>query len=162
MRIAGHGISIELPAGWEGRISQRAQGGPVLHAATFALRQSDGDFGAAATGRMRSGDVFAALLEYRDEDKIRPGVGLFQDIGQPTPAPHEFSAMQLQVTRPGQFGWQRFFTADRRTSCLYAVVQPGAEGVDVLVGALASVLATIERAQRSPVLTGGAPAPSSS
>ncbi len=153
MRLAGHGLAIELPGGWEGRISQRAPGGPVLHVATFPLRASDGDYGAAATGRMGGDDVFAALLEFRDPGRIRPGVGLFEQIGQPLPAPREFSPRQLQVTRPRQFGWQRFFTADGRTSCLYAVVQLGAASIDVLVGALRPVLATVERttpAARSP------------
>ncbi|MFZ0041563.1 MAG: hypothetical protein WAK93_09670, partial [Solirubrobacteraceae bacterium] len=64
MRIAGHGVSVNVPSGWEGRITQRRGGGPVMHVATFALRGSDGDYGAAATGRMRAGDAFVALLEF--------------------------------------------------------------------------------------------------
>jgi len=151
VRIAGHGLSVELPAGWEGRISRRPQGGPVMHVANFP------DFGAAATGRMRPGDAFGALLEFRDADKLRPGVGLFEALGQPAPKPHEFSAMQLQVTRRGQFGWQRFFTAGGRTSCLYAVVAPGDRPAGELVSALAAVLATIERPVAVPA--GGAAAP---
>jgi hypothetical protein len=145
VRLAGHGLSVELPAGWEGRIVLRSPGGPVMHVASFPLRPSDGDFGAAATGRMRPGDAFAALLEFRDPAMIQPGVGLFAELGQPAPRPEEFSANQLQVTRRGQLGWQRFFTAEGRTSCLYAVVAPASAGVAPLVGALAGVLATIER-----------------
>ncbi len=145
MRLTGHGLAVELPPGWEGRITRRHQAGPVLHVATFPLLPSDGDYGGAATGRMRPGDAFAALLEFSDPDRIRPGVGLFGPLGQPAPRPHEFSPSQLQVTRPRQLGWQRFFTADGRTSCLYAVVQPAAGGIDPLVHALDRVLATIER-----------------
>lgn len=117
----------------------------MLHVATFPLRSSDGDFGAAATGRMRPGDAFAALLEFRDAGQLRPGVGLFELDGQPLPAVSEFSARQLQVTRAGHIGWQRFFTAAGRTSCLYAVVMPDERHPGELVGPLSSVLATVER-----------------
>ena len=123
----------------------RASGGPVLHVATFPLHASDGDYGAAATGRMSGDDVFAALLEFRDPGRIHPGTGLFGTLGQPLPEPQAFSARQLQVTRPRQFGWQRFFTAESRASCLYAVVQLGSARIETLVGVLRPVLATIER-----------------
>ena len=155
MRIAGHGLSVELPSGWEGRISRRDGGGPVMHVATFPLLATDGDFGAAATGRMRPGNAFAALLEFRDEDKLTPGVGLFEAAGQPAPKASEFSPRQLQVTRRGHLGWQRFFTAGGRTSCLYAVVAPGPRALDELVGALGAVLATVERAAVTPSASGG-------
>jgi hypothetical protein len=155
VRIAGHGLSVDLPSGWEGRISRRDGGGPVMHVATFSLLATDGDFGAAATGRMRPGNAFAALLEFRDEDKLAPGVGLFEAAGQPVPRAREFSPRQLQVTRRGQLGWQRFFTAGGRTSCLYAVVAPGPHTIDELVGALGVVLATVERAAVTSAAGGG-------
>ncbi len=145
MKIAGHGLAVDLPAGWEGRISRRHEGGPVLHVATFPLHAQDADYGASATGRMRGDDIFAALLEFRDEERIRPGIGLFRDHGQPVPRPAEFSPNQLQVMRPGQLGWQRFFTAGGRTSCLFAVVQPGGVPITALVSALQGVLGTVER-----------------
>jgi hypothetical protein len=143
VKIVGHGVSIELPNGWEARIRRRDGAGPVMHVATFPLRDGDGDFGAAATGRMRDGDSFAALLEYRDGDKIRPGVGLYAASGPPLPRVHEFGPMQLQVTRRGQLGWQRFFTGAGRTCCIYAVVQPGAKPVGGPVAELRGVLATL-------------------
>jgi hypothetical protein len=143
LRVDGHGISLEVPAGWEARIVKR-DGGAVLHVATFALLATDGDFGAAATGRMRRGDAFAALVEYVDPATIRPNVGLYAARRRPAPALHEFGPMALQVTRPGQWGWQHFFTESGRTCCLYAVIKPGAERVERLVRRLASVLATLE------------------
>jgi hypothetical protein len=144
LRIAGHGISVDLPAGWEGRISRRQDAGPVLHIATFPLHVGDGDFGAAPTGRMRDGDVFAALLEFCDAERIRPGVGLYEATVRPVPRAEEFGEMQLQVTRRGQLGWQRFFTERRRTCCLYAVIQPGGRPPSTLVARLQGVLATLE------------------
>jgi hypothetical protein len=142
--IAGHGISIDIPAGWEARIYRRAGAAPVLHAASFALHDGDGDFGAAATGRMRPGDSFAALVEYLVDERLQPGIGLFAADGVP-PAPRllEFGPMQLQVTRPGQLGWQRFFTAAQRPCCLYAVIRLGAAAPAGMVAELGRMLKTL-------------------
>jgi hypothetical protein len=146
VRVTGHGLSIDVPSGWEARIFRRAGGGPVLHLATFLLEDGDGDFGAAATGRMRSGDCFAALIEYRDP-RIHPGVGLFERAGRPTaPRLEEFAANQLQVTRRGQRGWQVFFSDAGRTCCLYAVIRPGHLRPEQLVDRLGAVLGTLELA----------------
>ncbi len=145
MRIAGHGISIDVPAGWEARIFRRGGGGAVLHVATFELLDGDGDFGAAATGRMRDDDVFAALIEYRVDDRLRAGVGLFSVAGLPAPPEaHEFNPMHLQVTRRGQVGRQRFFTHDSRPFCLYLVIQPVHHPLERLTGDLSKVLATLQ------------------
>ena len=144
MRVAGHGTSIDVPAGWEARIFRRNGGGPVLHVATFELLDRDGDFGAAATGRMRADDVFAALIEYRVDDRLRASVGLFAEGGLPAPPEaHEFNPMQLQVTRHGQLGRQRFFTHDGRPYCLYLVIQPVYHPLERLAGELSKVLATL-------------------
>ncbi|MBO0769406.1 MAG: hypothetical protein J2O48_12045 [Solirubrobacterales bacterium] len=142
MRVAGHGVEVTVPHGWEARIS-RGGSGPVLHIASFPLLASDGDFGGAATGRMRLGDAFAALVEYVDPKLIRPGVGLFAATRPPLPRLDEFSPSQLQATRAGQLGWQRFFTESGRTCCLYAVIRPGAERPDKLVKRLAGALETL-------------------
>jgi hypothetical protein len=142
VRIAGHGLSIEAPNGWEARIFKRPGGGPVLHLATFALHQRDGDFGAAATGRMGGDDTFMALLELRADDRIRPGVGLFEARGRPELTPVDFMPNQLQVMRPGQYGWQRFYTDRARLCCIYAVVMPARRTVGQLVGELARILKT--------------------
>ncbi|MHB8659905.1 MAG: hypothetical protein ACYC91_18570 [Solirubrobacteraceae bacterium] len=143
MRIASHGRSIDVPEGWEARILRHSGGAPVLHVASFALTDRDGDFGAAATGRMRPDDVFAALVEYRVDAKIRPGRGLFSPPPPRPPRAHELSSNQLQVTRRGQIGWQRFFTDADRPCCLYIVVQPGRMHPDRLVKQLGDVLATL-------------------
>jgi hypothetical protein len=143
VRISGHGLSIDAPDGWEARIHRRPGGGPVLHAATFALHEHDGDFGAAATGRMRGDDIFCALLEFVGDDRARAGVGLFEVDGRPVPDPADFRPNQLQVTRPGQYGWQRFYTDDGRLCCVYAVVTPRRQPLRALVSDLSRVLSTV-------------------
>ncbi len=145
MRVAGHGLSIDAPRGWEARIFCRDGAAPVLHAATFALLEKDGDFGAAATGRMRPDDAFAALVEYRSDAVVRPGVGLFADRERPaTLKAHDFGPAQLQVTRAGQLGCQRFFTDVARPFCLYAVIRPASKRPELLARELSDVLATLE------------------
>ena len=144
MVIGGHGITIDVPAGWDARIYRRDGAAPVLHVASFALHDRDGDFGVAATGRMRPGDSFVALVEYLVSEPLRPGTGLFATRGVP-PAPRlrEFSPSQLQVTRPGHLGWQRFFTVSQRACCLYVVIRPGAVTPAGMVGELGRILTSL-------------------
>jgi hypothetical protein len=142
VKVAAHGVSVDVPSGWEARITKR-DGGAILHVGSFPLHASDGDFGAAATGRMRLGDAFASLVEYTDPTMIPPGAGLYAASRPPVPRLHEFGPTTLQVTRPGQLGWQRFFTESDRTCALYAVIKPGAERPEKLVRRLARVLSTL-------------------
>jgi len=143
VRLSGHGVTIDVPDGWEARIYQRGGGAPVLHVATFGLEAQDGDFGAAATGRMRPDDTFAALVQYRTDARLRPGAGLFAAAGAPAPRAAEFGPRQLQVMRPGHLGWQRFFTERGRPCCLYAVIQPAQQTPEALVARLEQVLVTV-------------------
>lgn len=144
MRIEAHGLSIAPPEGWDARITRRRDSGPVLHVASFTLHPTDGDFGAAATGRMRPDDAFAALVEYRPDHQIRPGHGLFAEAGwQPRLRIGAFSPMQLQVTRSGHLGVQRFFTHAGRPFCLYAVIAPVRKRPDRLAAELSAVLRTL-------------------
>jgi hypothetical protein len=144
MRVGAHGLSIEAPRGWEARVFRRPGAAPVLHVASFALHGDDGDYGAAATGRMRADDAFAALLEFRIDDVVAAGVGLFEDsAGVPTLRLAHFGPSQLQVTRAGQLGCQRFFSSHGRPFCLYAVVRPARRRPARLVRELRDVLATL-------------------
>jgi hypothetical protein len=144
MRVAGHGLSIDAPHGWEARIFRRESAAPVLHIATFALAEQDGDFGAAATGRMRPDDTYAALVEYRSDEHVRPGVGLYAPAGPPAKlSAIDFGAHQLQVTRAGQLGCQRFFTYDERPFCLYSVMHPASKPPERLAQELTCVLTTL-------------------
>lgn len=156
MKLSAYGISLQLPRGWNGRIYRRPDASPTLHAANFALPADDGDFGSGATGHMPQGGIFVALKEYAAGPRLRPGVGLYASHSLPLPLEHRyFHPRALQVGRPGQAGFQHFFTAaGRRPFCLYAVINtthpplrfepfgspPGAQDQ---VGNLSGVLSTL-------------------
>ena len=120
MILTGHGIRVDLPDGWEGRIYRRPEGDPTLHAANFALPPDDGDFGTGATSAMADDGVFIALTEY---DPALAGRGLFSRSGAPASLrARDPNPKGLLRTRPGQSGVQRFFSASGRAFCLYVVV----------------------------------------
>jgi hypothetical protein len=125
MKLAAYGISLELPRGWDGRIYRRHDASPTLHAANFQLPEDDADFGSGATGRMPPGGIFLALKEYAAGPRLRPGAGLYASRSLPLPLQRRlFHPRALQVQRPGQAGFQHFFTAaGRRPFCLYAVLR---------------------------------------
>jgi hypothetical protein len=124
-RLAAHGVGLEVPRGWEGRIVRRAAVNPaersraVVHVASFPMPEERGDFGVGVTELMRSGDVFVTLFEYGPESL---GTPLFAAIGMPRLTVDMFGPRRLQRTLPGQVGCQLFFTAKQRPFCLYVVV----------------------------------------
>ena len=123
--LAAHGVGLEVPSGWEGRIVRRPSANPVerpravVHIASFPMPEARGDFGVGVTELMRSGDVFVTLFEYGPESV---GTPLFAASGVPRLTVAGFGPRRLQRTLPGQIGCQLFFTADRRPFCLYVVV----------------------------------------
>jgi hypothetical protein len=123
--IAAHGVGLEVPSGWEGRIVRRAAVNPleqsraVVHLASFPMPEARGDFGVGVTELMRRGDVFVTLFEYGPESV---GTPMFASKGIPTLTTDMFGPRRLQRTLPGQIGCQLFFTLDRRPFCLYVVV----------------------------------------
>jgi hypothetical protein len=132
MLLSAHGVSVTIPAGWEGEISRERgpqamaladRGGqlrPVTHAATFALPAERGAFGSGAVEAMRDDDVFVALVEY---DREAAGTALFARRGLPRRLdPRRFHPAALQRTLPGQAGHQEFFTDTGRAFCLYVVL----------------------------------------
>ena len=136
--LAAHGISIDLPEGWEGKIYRRRGGDPTLHAANYALPGADGDFGSVATERMPQDGSFIVLTEYRPGQGLEPGKGLFAADAIPLPLDvRKFHARTLHVGRRGQMGFQHFFTAGKRPFCLYAVVKPRVHGGLVAAAAAA-------------------------
>lgn len=134
-RLTQHGLGVDLPRGWDGRITNRGQqnragfriaaageetGGSLLHAGTFPLPEGRGDFGGGAVETMRRGDVFVALFEY---DRESAGTALFAAQGVPTNlTPTDFDGRSLQRLIPGHLGVQRFFSAKGRAFCLYVVI----------------------------------------
>jgi hypothetical protein len=124
-KLAAHGISIELPDGWEGKIYRRRDGDPTLHAANYALPGWDGDFGSVATEHMPVNGSFLVITEYRPGQGLEPGKGLFAAEAIPLPLDlRHFGSRTLHITREGQLGFQHFFTAAKRPFCLYAVMKP--------------------------------------
>lgn len=137
VRLEAHGIRVDLPPGWEGRLYVRPRPGtsrdtnpaavghigevpnPVLHLANFALPGGRGDFGTGAVERMRPGHVFVSMFEYDPAEAHR---ALFGTTGIPLPRVGEFSEHALQRRLPGQAGWQRFFTQANRAFCVYVVL----------------------------------------
>jgi hypothetical protein len=126
-RLESHGISLEVPVGWEVRFTGPARrlddGGtshPYLHAANFALPAHRAPFGSGVVGEMGPSDAFAALLEYSPQSAATP---LFGARGVPVRLQGgDFSASTLQRTLRGQSGFQRFFHVAGRAFCLYAVL----------------------------------------
>jgi hypothetical protein len=143
VRTSAHGLSIEVPRGWEARIVRRPGNAPFLHLASFALRSDTGQFGAAVTARMGPDGAFAALVEYVADHDVRPGAGLFAARWRPRLGLHEFRHTQLQVMRAGHLGMQRFFTESGRPYCLYAVISPVRRRPAQLAGELSAVLKTL-------------------
>ena len=53
--LEAHGLRIELPRGWSGRVFRREGGGATLHAGDFQLPLDDGEFGDQSTDVMPHG-----------------------------------------------------------------------------------------------------------
>src|SRR5205085_8370089 len=139
MRIAAHGIALELPQGWDGRIWTREGAGPVVHAANIALPPSDGDFATLATQSLPADGVVVCLIDYGTADA---GTPLYANAAPTRVDAAELQPQTLLRRRPGQRGLQRFFTAGGRAMCLYVVVGSGAHAA-ALAGAVSGVLATL-------------------
>ena len=121
--LEAHGLQVELPRGWSGRVFKRPAGGATLHAGDFQLPLDDGEFGDRSTALMPAGATFLALTEYRPGAGLAPGEGLFASQRIPhTLDPTAFSSRGLAHPRPGQAGLQHFFTVAARPFCLYVVV----------------------------------------
>ncbi|MGQ0433541.1 MAG: hypothetical protein ACT452_14160 [Microthrixaceae bacterium] len=123
--IAAHGIEVEVPPGWDGRIARRRGDGaaeigaefPVVHLANFPLPQERGDFGSGAVERMRPPDVLLCVIEFDRADGA-----LFRRVGIPRFRARDFSPNAMQRTVAGMCGAQAFFTVSGRGFCAYAVL----------------------------------------
>ncbi len=142
--IGAHGITAQLPAGFEGRIFVRpAVVGttyPVAQFGTFPLPDDIGDFGSGAVSLMGPSDVFATLFEYGPESV---GTALFARRDRPTAlTPADFSPTVLRRGIPGQSGTQWFFTESGRPFSFYAVL--GSHGMrGLLVPRVNEVLGSV-------------------
>lgn len=123
--LSAHGISANLPSGFEGRIFRRSAvdgqvARPVAHFATFPLPTDIADFGGGAVNLMAPTDIFSVLFEYGPESL---DTALFARNGMPRQlAPQDFSTMTLRRGMPNQSGTQWFFTESGRPFTLYVVL----------------------------------------
>ena len=132
-RLDAHGVSIDVPAGWEAELSIQPDPSTldpaadrlpaplvVLHAANFSLPAERGDYGSGAVEIMGRNGIFAALVEF---DPDSASSKLFAAEGSPAGlAADDFGHDQLNVSIPGQAGLQQFFRVGSRAWCLYAVI----------------------------------------
>jgi hypothetical protein len=145
MKLEAHGLKIELPRGWSGRVFRRSAHIATLHAADFQLPLEDGEFGDRSTAAMPLGASFLALTEYRPGGGLEAGEGLFAPRGVPSMLdPTGFSPDGLAHPHAGQAGMQRFFTAARRPFCLYVVVSGPRTERRRQLAALSHVLRTVK------------------
>jgi len=136
--IRAHGIDVGLPAGWDGRISMRADGAPeaaitasgtrvatlrsrpVAHLANFGLPADRGDFGSGAVELMGDRDVFVVLFEYEPD---ATATALFRAQGFPRALDvRDFEPATLRRAIAGQSAHQVFFQESGRAFCLYVVL----------------------------------------
>jgi hypothetical protein len=128
MRLHAHGVRVDLPTGWSGRVFSRRAGLATLHAASYPLALEDGEFGDASTATMRAGACFIAFTEYQPGQGLSAGGGLFAAARLELPLdPSRFAARALAHPRPGQVGSQQFMTLAGRPFCLYVVLAGGRE-----------------------------------
>jgi hypothetical protein len=122
--LQAHGLRLELPARWSGRLFARAGGVIGLHASDYRLALEDAStFGDESTARMPARGAFVALAEYVPGNGLQAGRGLFAPARVKLPLdPTGFSERGLAHPRPGQVGMQRFFSTSGRPFCLYVVL----------------------------------------
>jgi hypothetical protein len=147
--VAGLGISVIPPSGWEVAIYRRPPGYgeetfPILHAATLPLPVERGDYGSGVVELLGPQDVFVSLLEF---GPTAVGSRLFSTLqGVPGLTPDAYRPNQLQRTIQGQAGVQRFFTTSGRAFCLYSVIGGFSNRV-ALTGRANAILGSIRVAE---------------
>jgi len=152
----GLGISVEVPRGWEARISRATpQPGdhpgeshyPYLHLASFPLPPVRAHYGGGAVESTRQDDAFVAVLDFGPDAAHS---NLFELRGLPRKLTRaQFSARQLQRMLPGQLGSQQFCTVNGRGIVLY-VVLGGAAALRTKVPVLNTILPTIALSNEVP------------
>ena len=137
--INAHGLTMDVPAGWEGRIFRRQQAGelraaevpgapapageatlPIAHVATVPIPVDAADYGSDVVGTLGPDDAFIVLKEFT---AVEASQALFARAGLPRVLdPEGFDPNTLQRTLPGQAGQQIFFNEGGRAFCLYVVI----------------------------------------
>jgi hypothetical protein len=177
-QIQAHGLAVQTPPGWEGRIFRRRRAGepsaqaevpgapappgeqifPVVHVATIPLAADVADFVSDAVEQLGPADAIVVLKEY---DPASATTKLFAATGLPGALdPDGFDPRVLNRQLAGQAGLQRFFNQSGRAFCLYVVIGAYQRRHDV-VPAVNAVLATVQidpvGSTSTPPSTTGAP-----
>ncbi|MGQ0805374.1 MAG: hypothetical protein ACT4PI_16115 [Actinomycetota bacterium] len=154
--LNAHGVAVDVPSGWDGRIFRRPEHGEVsasdadgppgarthsvTHISNVPLTEGVADFGSDAVERLGPDDALIVLFEY---DPASSGTALFAAPGLPRALdPDAFSPNLLQRTLPNQAGAQLFFSEQGRAFSLYVVIGSHQRRHDV-VPRVNSVLKTI-------------------
>lgn len=159
--IDAHGITVEVPAGWEGRIARRLEASgdamraadvpgpmapageqtfPVVQVASVPLPLDAADYGSDVTPDLGASDALIVLKEFDPAAATQP---LFKRAGLPTNlAIDDFSPGTLQRTLDGQAGHQTFLHEGGRAFCLYVVLGDDGRPARV-IGKVNEVLASI-------------------
>ena len=150
MRLNGHGLGIELPRGWSGRVFSRTGSAATLHVASFPLPLGDGEFGDSSTAHMHADAVLRADgVPSRARGWSRAGACSAPRNWIPRRLdPSAFSAAGLAHPRPGQAGMQHFFTSSRRPFCLYVVLAGPRTGRRRQLAEVDHVLSSLQIAAR--------------
>ena len=162
MKIEGHGITLELPGGWSGRIFTADTAGAIVHAGSYAIPNDHQGFGGTATAYIPVGGAFLSIVEYRTDDGVlKPGEGYYTSGDLPTLSPRDFGFFALQVPRDGHLGVQRFFHQGERVLALYAVINAAGATLSELAAPVAALnvavgsLAVQPQAQTWPAIAAG-------
>ncbi len=143
--LVSHGISIEVPRGWEGRffvpdVPPPAVNLPVLHLTDTILSRERSSFAPELAARAGGTGVLIALLEFEHTLADR---GLYAPQGLNLPLLRErFHPRALQVPSRVQEGHQRFFSTHGRAFCLYVVLGTS-RGVDQRLRTVNDTLASL-------------------
>jgi hypothetical protein len=143
--LASHGISIDIPRGWEGRffvpdVPPPAVNLPVLHLTDAILTPQRSSFAPELAARAGGTGVLVALLEF---EHTLADEGLYAPQGLGLPLGRErFDPRALQVPSMVQEGHQRFFSSHGRAFCLYVVLGT-AGGLEARLRTVNDALATL-------------------
>lgn len=173
MLIQGHGVSLDLPTGWEGEIytqtdvDEPVSGLPVLHASDFPLPADhrDADFGQAVIPTIQSNGKFFSLVEFWPDvvaqrnvinpsssgsyasPILRPSGYKFQPVGIPaTVAGAAYRASKTIGDLPPSnvpVASQKLFNASGRMFCLYRVIGSAANA-EIKAQRINDVVASLE------------------
>jgi hypothetical protein len=127
VRIAAHGLAIEVPRGWEARmwvpdLPAPAVNLPVLHLANFPLPVTRDTYAEELADGLRPGQVVASLAELASE---LAGRGLYAAEGVAPIRRDELDPRALQRQERGRLGLQRFFSMGGRAFSLYVMAREG-------------------------------------